>query len=93
MYDGIHETMFMPGFKARFQAPLLEGNNFIPLYISLRLLIHPLYLLLFISLSNHGSNLFILSLKDALFVLPLLSVSPAFSCWHKTKAKEDNLNV
>lgn len=90
MYDGIYPW---PGFKARFQASLLKGNNFIPLYISLHLLIHPVYLLLFISLSNHGSNLFILSLKDPLFVLPLLSVSPAFPRRHKTKAKEDDLNV
>lgn len=79
MYDGIHETMFMPGFKAHLQASLLEGNNFIPLCISLDLFIYPGYLLLFLCLYNHGSNFFILPLKDDIFVLLVLSVSSAFS--------------
>lgn len=70
--------MFMPGLKAHFQASLLEGNYFIPLYISLDLLIYPGYLLLFISLSNQGSNVLILPLKHPFFVFFLLPMSPAF---------------
>lgn len=84
MHNGI-ETMFVPGLKAHFQASLLEGNYFIPLYISLDILIHPGYLLLFISLSNQDSNLFIFPLNKPLFVLPLLTKSPAFSIKQRLK--------
>lgn len=77
--------MFMLGLKAQFQASLLEENYFIPLYISLDVLSHPGYVLLFISLSNQDSNLFILPLKDPLFVLPLLTVSPACSIKQRLK--------